>query len=83
MHLASVNLTVANHVHIMEPQWNPMVEAQAVDRVHRIGQERDVVITRYLIKNSIEFVTAHLYTGPILRLADEASSMFAVFKRTS
>ncbi|KAK1765266.1 SNF2 family N-terminal domain-containing protein [Phialemonium atrogriseum] len=50
-----VNLTVANHVHIMEPQWNPMVEAQAVDRVHRIGQERDVLITRYLIKDSIEF----------------------------
>ena len=40
----------------MEPHWNPMVEAQAVDRVHRIGQTRDVVITRYLIKDSIEFV---------------------------
>ncbi|KAH6845633.1 SNF2 family N-terminal domain-containing protein [Chaetomium sp. MPI-CAGE-AT-0009] len=50
-----VNLSAANHVHIMEPHWNPMVEAQAVDRVHRIGQTRDVVITRYLIKNSIEF----------------------------
>ncbi|SPO07053.1 related to helicase-like transcription factor protein [Cephalotrichum gorgonifer] len=49
-----VNLTVANHVHIMEPHWNPMVEAQAVDRVHRIGQQRDVSITRYLIKDSIE-----------------------------
>ncbi|CAI4215915.1 unnamed protein product [Parascedosporium putredinis] len=52
----SVNLTAANFVHILEPQWNPMVEAQAVDRVHRIGQERDVVITRYLIKDSVEFV---------------------------
>ncbi|KAL2132804.1 hypothetical protein VTI74DRAFT_3373 [Chaetomium olivicolor] len=50
-----VNLSAANHVHIMEPHWNPMVEAQAVDRVHRIGQPKDVVITRYLIKNSIEF----------------------------
>jgi len=53
---SSVNLTVANSVHIMEPHWNPMVEAQAVDRVHRIGQQRDVFITRYLIKDSIEFV---------------------------
>ncbi|KAK3900217.1 P-loop containing nucleoside triphosphate hydrolase protein, partial [Staphylotrichum tortipilum] len=51
-----VNLTAANCVHNMEPYWNPMVEAQAVDRAHRIGQQRDVVITRYLIKDSIEFV---------------------------
>ncbi len=36
-----------------------MVEAQAVDRVHRIGQLRDVVITRYLIRDSIEFVSSH------------------------
>ncbi|KAE9378727.1 hypothetical protein N431DRAFT_363389 [Stipitochalara longipes BDJ] len=49
-----VDLTAANHVHILEPQWNPMTEAQAVDRVHRIGQQRDVVITRYLIQDSIE-----------------------------
>ena len=33
-----------------------MVEAQAVDRVHRIGQEREVVITRYIMLNSIETV---------------------------
>ena len=33
-----------------------MVEAQAVDRVHRIGQEREVVITRYIMLNSIEMV---------------------------
>lgn len=62
MRLVSVNLTVANYVHIMEPQWNPMVEAQAVDRVHRIGQQWDVLITRYLIKDSIEFVSAHSHT---------------------
>ena len=33
-----------------------MVEAQAVDRVHRIGQEREVVITRYIMRNSVEKV---------------------------
>jgi len=49
-----VDLTAASHVHIMEPQWNPMIEAQAVDRVHRIGQGRDVFITRYTIQDSIE-----------------------------
>lgn len=51
-----VDLTVANHVHLIEPHWNPMAEAQAVDRVHRIGQIRDVVITRYIVHNSIETV---------------------------
>lgn len=47
---------MANHVHLIEPQWNPMLEAQAVDRVHRIGQEREVVITRYIMDASIESV---------------------------
>ena len=41
---------------MVEPQWNPMVEAQALDRVHRIGQDRNVTITRYIVKDSIELV---------------------------
>ncbi|KAK2764390.1 hypothetical protein FQN54_009084 [Arachnomyces sp. PD_36] len=52
-----VDLTAANHVHLVEPHWNPMVEAQALDRVHRMGQTRDVVTTRYITKDSIEIVT--------------------------
>lgn len=52
----SVDLTAANFVHLLEPHWNPMVEAQAVNRVHRTGQERDVVAIRYVTKNSIETV---------------------------
>ena len=49
-----IDLSVASEVHIVEPHWNPMAEAQAVDRVHRIGQTRDVRITRYCVKGSIE-----------------------------
>ncbi|KAJ5175560.1 Helicase C-terminal [Penicillium canariense] len=49
-----VDLTAASSVHLVEPQWNPMVEAQAVDRVHRIGQCRSVTVTRYIVKDSIE-----------------------------
>ena len=49
-----IDLTVANYVHLMEPHWNPMAEAQAVDRVHRIGQKRDVFIRRYIVERSIE-----------------------------
>jgi hypothetical protein len=39
-----------------------MVEAQAIDRVHRIGQEREVVITRYIMLNSIETVRSECTT---------------------
>ncbi|CEN61888.1 hypothetical protein ASPCAL08535 [Aspergillus calidoustus] len=49
-----LNLTVANRVHIIEPQWNPTVESQAIGRVMRIGQQKQVYVTRYIIKNSIE-----------------------------
>lgn len=52
-----MDLTAASCVHLFEPQWNPMVEAQALHRVHRIGQDRDVVITRYIVRNSIENVS--------------------------
>jgi SNF2 family DNA or RNA helicase len=51
-----IDLTVANSVHITEPHWNPMAEAQAIDRIHRIGQQRDVEVIRYIISNSIEKV---------------------------
>lgn len=49
-----LNLTVANNVYIMEPQWNPAAEAQAVDRVHRLGQKRDVRTVRFIVEGSIE-----------------------------
>ncbi|KAF3066160.1 putative SWI/SNF-related matrix-associated actin-dependent regulator of chromatin [Trichoderma lentiforme] len=49
-----VDLTAASNVHLLEPHWNPMVEAQALDRVHRIGQAREVLVTRYVTKDTIE-----------------------------
>ena len=49
-----LNLTAADAVFIMEPQWNPMVEQQAVDRVHRIGQTRPVFVARLIAKGTIE-----------------------------
>ena len=38
----------------MEPQWNPMSEAQALDRIYRLGQEKEVRTIRYIMKNSYE-----------------------------
>lgn len=40
-----------------------MVEAQALDRVHRMGQTRDVVTTRYIVKDSIETVSQQMFLG--------------------
>ncbi|KAI9731155.1 MAG: hypothetical protein M1834_005348 [Cirrosporium novae-zelandiae] len=49
-----LNLTAASKVYVMEPQYNPAAEAQAVERVHRLGQKRPVTITRFIMKNSFE-----------------------------
>ncbi|KAF3186851.1 hypothetical protein TWF225_004474 [Orbilia oligospora] len=49
-----LNLTAANRVVILEPFWNPFVEEQAIDRVHRIGQTSDVVVYRMSVENTIE-----------------------------
>lgn len=46
----------------MEPHWNPMAEAQALDRVHRMGQQRHVVTTRYIANNSIEMACTNVLT---------------------
>lgn len=49
-----LNLTAANNVYVMEPQYNPAAEAQAIDRVHRLGQTREVRTTRYIMSDSFE-----------------------------
>ena len=41
----------------MEPQWNPMAEEQALDRIHRIGQTRPVTTIRYIMKDTWEEVS--------------------------
>ncbi|KAI0536612.1 SNF2 family N-terminal domain-containing protein [Xylaria digitata] len=49
-----LNLTVANYVHLVEPQWNPSVEEQAIARAVRIGQTRPVTVMRYIVKRTVE-----------------------------
>ncbi|KGO58230.1 Helicase, C-terminal [Penicillium expansum] len=49
-----LNLSIATQVHILEPSWNPMVEQQAIGRVVRLGQQSPVVITRYIMKGTVE-----------------------------
>jgi SNF2 family DNA or RNA helicase len=49
-----LDLTAASRAYIMEPQWNPMSESQALDRVHRLGQRKEVKTIRYIIQGSLE-----------------------------
>lgn len=58
-----LNLTRANHVYMLDPWWNPAVEEQAIDRVHRIGQTRAVTVRRCVMADSVE--------GRILRLQEK------------
>ena len=57
-----LNLTAASRAYIVEPQWNPMSELQALDRIHRLGQKREVHTTRYLIKGTWEEVRTRLFS---------------------
>jgi superfamily II DNA or RNA helicase len=49
-----LNLTEADYVFLLDPWWNPASEAQAVDRTHRIGQARNVMVYRLVAKDTIE-----------------------------
>ncbi len=49
-----LNLTAADYVFILDPWWNPAVENQAIDRSHRIGQDRTVFYYKFITQDSIE-----------------------------
>ena len=49
-----LNLTEADYCVLLDPWWNPATEAQAVDRIHRIGQTRKVMVYRLVAKDTIE-----------------------------
>lgn len=66
---AGVNLTTASTVYLFDPWWNPGVEEQAMDRVHRIGQKKDVKVVRLIVKGSIE--------ERILSLQERKKGLFA------
>src|SRR5207253_4427995 len=49
-----LNLTAAEYVFLLDPWWNPAVEAQAIDRTHRIGQTKPVMAYRLIARNTVE-----------------------------
>ncbi|KAH6603690.1 dna repair rad5 [Trichoderma cornu-damae] len=49
-----LNLTSAGRVFMMDPWWSYAVESQAIDRVHRLGQQDEVVVKRFIVRGSVE-----------------------------
>jgi SNF2 family DNA or RNA helicase len=58
-----LNLTAAEYVFLLDPWWNPAVEAQAVDRAHRIGQTRRVFAYRLIARDTVEEKILELQTS--------------------
>ncbi|KAG5642615.1 hypothetical protein DXG03_002485 [Asterophora parasitica] len=63
----ALNLTEASRVYLMDSWWNPAVEFQAMDRIHRLGQHRPVQAIKIVIEDSIE--------SQIVQLQDKKSAM--------
>lgn len=66
-----LNLTAADYVFILDPWWNPASEMQALNRAHRIGQDKNVFVYRYITSNSIE--------EKIVRLQEKKSRLADTF----
>ena len=49
-----LNLTAAEYVFLLDPWWNPAIEAQAIDRAHRIGQTKTVFTYKFITRNTVE-----------------------------
>ena len=49
-----LNLTEADYVYLVDPWWNPAVENQAIDRCHRIGQDKNIVAVRLICPDTVE-----------------------------
>ncbi|XP_071999196.1 helicase-like transcription factor isoform X1 [Engystomops pustulosus] len=49
-----LNLTAASRLFLMDPAWNPAAEEQCFDRCHRLGQTKEVIVTKFVVKNSVE-----------------------------
>lgn len=66
-----LNLTSADYVFILDPWWNPAVELQAINRAHRIGQDKNVFVYRFISNNTVE--------KKIRKLQEEKSALAETF----
>ena len=75
-----LNLTAADYVIIYDPWWNPAVEMQAVDRTHRLGQDKQVFAYRLIARNSVEEKILQLQERKKALVADLITTDSGMFK---
>lgn len=66
-----LNLTAASYVLMLDPWWNPAAEKQAINRAHRIGQDKQVMVYRFITQNTLE--------EKILKLQERKSELADIF----
>ncbi|MEO9965139.1 MAG: SNF2-related protein [Reichenbachiella sp.] len=76
-----LNLTKAEYVFLLDPWWNPAIEAQAIDRAHRIGQTNKVFTYRFITKNTVEEKILQLQQNK-QKLADDLITTEESFVKT-
>ncbi|HEV7329640.1 MAG TPA: SNF2-related protein [Flavisolibacter sp.] len=74
-----LNLTAATYVYLVDPWWNPAVEAQAIDRAYRIGQHRNVQAIRLICPGTVEEKMMLLQESKKARFADLVPSGKTIF----
>ncbi len=75
-----LNLTAADYVFILDPWWNPAVEAQAIDRAHRIGQQNTVFTYKFITKDTVEEKILALQNRKIRLVTDLISTDETIIK---
>tara|TARA_B100000768_G_scaffold21741_1_gene19232 strand:+ start:366 stop:596 length:231 start_codon:yes stop_codon:yes gene_type:complete len=60
-----LNLVSAQTVYLLDPWWNPAVEEQAINRIHRIGQRYPVRVKHFMMSDSVE---VHIHLSAYLQL---------------
>ncbi|MBN2485437.1 MAG: DEAD/DEAH box helicase [Bacteroidales bacterium] len=66
-----LNLTAASYVLMLDPWWNPAAEKQAINRAHRIGQDKNVMVYRFISQNTLE--------EKIVKLQERKSELADIF----
>lgn len=70
-----INLTQASRVFLIEPALNPALDAQAIGRVHRLGQKRQVEVVRLVVENSIETRILRKNSHPVVGISKQESKI--------
>lgn len=76
--ISRLDITAASRAYIIEPHWNPTVEEQALARVHRMGQTKEVTTIRYVMKDTFEEVM--LRASLLRKLCLTYTSVSSIFK---